>query len=99
MDFENNNRELEQDRQTEQTVQERPEAEQGAPVQAEPAQEQPRQYYNNAGVGRKESPYADSPYLFEPPHTYADRKPARKKKERSDCYDKKNECKTRYETF
>ena len=82
MDFENNNRELEQDRQTEQTVQERPEAEQGAPVQAEPAQEQPRQYYNNAGVGRKESPYADSPYLFEPPHTYADRKPARKKKEK-----------------
>ena len=82
MDFENNNQELDQVQPEEQAPQELPEVEQAAPVQAEPAVEQPREYYNNAGVGRKESPYADSPYVFEPPHTYADRKPARKKKEK-----------------
>ena len=82
MEFDNINQDQEQVQPEEQPVQEQPVVEQTSPAQAEPAAEQPREYYNNAGVGRKESPYADSPYVFEPPHTYADRKPARMKKEK-----------------
>ncbi len=46
-------------------------------------EEQPAgQYYSNAGVGRKESPYADSPYVINRPEPAFNEKPKKVKKQR-----------------
>jgi len=55
-------------------------------VQAQPEvleEAQPAgQYYSNAGVGRKESPYADSPYVMNRPDPSLNEKPKKVKKQR-----------------
>lgn len=54
-------------------------------VQAQPEEKEDlsgQQYYNNAGVGRKESPYADSPYVMNRPEPSMNEKPKKVKKQR-----------------
>ena len=48
-------------------------------VPREPAAER---YYSNAGVGRKESPYADSPYVMNHQQSYGYEKPQKVKKQK-----------------
>ena len=54
-------------------------------VQVQPEEKEDlsgQQYYNNAGVGRKESPYADSPYVMNRPEPSMNEKPKKAKKQR-----------------
>ena len=54
------------------------------PAQPEVQAEEPAvgQCYSNAGVGRKESPYADSPYVINRPEPSFNEKPKKAKKQR-----------------
>ena len=74
--YENINREEDlQQEHKEEAVQAQPEV----PEEAQPA----GQYYSNAGVGRKESPYADSPYVMNRPDPSLNEKPKKVKKQRN----------------
>ena len=75
---------------TEETVQENPEPEAVAEPQpepqpaAEPQEPVAEHRYSNAGVGRKESPYADSPYVMNHQTSYQYKKPEKVKKQKKE---------------